>query len=100
KVTCRDSGRTQRASGANPRTPSTNLPIRSRMDSSMSSAMKRRILAFLREPSGRTPDDSHQLSSDHVQRHLARVAANAFPVADELSFHDLGPSFAGQGMKY
>ncbi len=43
RVTWRDSGLAQRASGANPLTPSTKRAMRSRMASAMSRAMKRRM---------------------------------------------------------
>src|SRR6266852_5094278 len=116
KVTCSDSGRTQRASGANPRTPSMKSRRRSRMASSISRAMKIRISnrqssVFCRQPSeARTPladdrrlktdDCLHQFSSHHVQRLLARVPADSFAVAGEISLLDFGPFFRRQSVEH
>lgn len=46
KVTCKDSGLAQRASGAKPLAPATKRAIRWRMSSSISRAIKRRIGSF------------------------------------------------------
>src|SRR5437016_5181082 len=86
KVTCSDSIRTQRASGANPLTLCTYFPIRERISSGMSSPIKMRML--------------HQLAAEHVQGLCGRPIANPLPVAGESTLHDFGLDAIRQSVKH
>src|ERR1700740_97802 len=118
RVTCTDSSFTQRASGANPLTPSTNRPIRWRMASSMSSAIKSLTEVLLPSnvsdqvagelgvrPAGRDAHPStgsplsanplHQLPSYHVERHLRGEPAHALAVSWKLALLHLRAVLCG-----
>src|SRR5208337_5466494 len=87
-VTCSDSGRTQRASGAKPCTPSRKRAMRARISGSRSMPMNIRIFASLNNSA------LQQRPADHLQRLLGCELANALAIAGEITFDDLRAFFS------
>src|SRR5580658_4931954 len=109
-VICRDSGRTQRASGAKPCTPSRKRAMRTRTSGSRSMPMNIRIFKILMlcgdGPLARSRSDeaepslhtkaSQQRPADHLQCLLRCELADALAVAGEVALHNLRAFFTRQ----
>src|SRR5437899_8951602 len=104
RVTCSDSSRTQRGSGANSRTPSMKRAMRWRISSAMSRATKRRMILAISckfqaarktRPTSPKPGRSgaptvlslHQLPSHHIQCLLAGIPADAVAVTGKVPLY-------------